>query len=163
MPIAARMRTPLASLLILGCAQADERTAADPLQSIFSVTAAVRTQPLPNYDEAPRTPDADDPAIWLDGDGEGLVITTLKDGGLAVYDLAGQLVQALSPYHRPAIAAEDPPATGIQPEDGTEPCPESESGERYGRYNNVDVQYDPRFLKSLSFCGDYALTAWDEL
>ncbi len=28
---------------------------------------------------------------------------------------------------------------------------------------NVDVQYDPRYLKSLSSCGEYILTAWEAL
>lgn len=28
---------------------------------------------------------------------------------------------------------------------------------------NVDVQYDPRYLKSLSSCGEYVLTAWEAL
>jgi len=29
--------------------------------------------------------------------------------------------------------------------------------------HNVDVRYDPRYMKSLSFCGDYTLTAWEPL
>ncbi|NJR58442.1 MAG: phytase [Cyanobacteria bacterium CRU_2_1] len=44
-------------------------------------------------------PDADDPAIYVHptDSSKSLVITALKDGGLAVYDLNGQEVQRLTP------------------------------------------------------------------
>ncbi|MEO1673169.1 MAG: phytase, partial [Cyanobacteria bacterium J06631_2] len=43
--------------------------------------------------------DADDPAIYLDPDNpeESLVITTFKEGGLRVYNLAGEEVQTITP------------------------------------------------------------------
>ena len=108
------------------------------------------TRPYPHqYEDAPRTPDADDPAIWLGGDEGGFVIGVLKDAGLQVYDLAGQVVQDDQTLpNRPAIAAEDPPAPGpVPPDPGTGPCPESEEGDTFGRFNNVDVQYDFRLRR----------------
>src|SRR5687768_9706677 len=132
-------------LLLASCGPiSDLADETSEIQSLFTVSATARTPILNNYDEAPRTPDSDDPAIWINPDeaGEGLVIVTLKEAGLQVYDLSGQLVQTLSPFNRPAISADDPPAPGLQPDDATEPCPESESGERFGRYNNVDIQYE---------------------
>jgi 3-phytase/alkaline phosphatase D len=58
--------------------------------------------------------DADDPAIWVHPTdaAQSLVISSLKDGGLAVFDLNGQLVQSILP---------------------------AEYGEI--RYNNVDILY----------------------
>lgn len=43
--------------------------------------------------------DADDPAIWVHPTdaAESLVLTALKDGGLAVFDLEGELVQSIAP------------------------------------------------------------------
>ncbi len=49
--------------------------------------------------ETPLLGDSDDPAIWVNpenGD-ESLVIGTLKDGGLATFDLQGNVVQTVSP------------------------------------------------------------------
>src|SRR5688500_15045707 len=56
-----------------------------------SVASAAATRLVHQYDEAPRTPDADDPAIWVprNGDHAPLVLGGLKEGGLEVYDLAG--------------------------------------------------------------------------
>ena len=47
----------------------------------------------------PETPDADDPAIWVNHDNQqkSLVIGTAKDAGLLVCTLKGTLVQALLP------------------------------------------------------------------
>ena len=71
------------------------------------LTPVVTTAPLFNYEGAPATPDADDPAIWLNhADPErSLVIGTAKDAGLLVYDLSGQLVQAMLPPNAPRITA----------------------------------------------------------
>ncbi|PZO56276.1 MAG: hypothetical protein DCF15_09220 [Phormidesmis priestleyi] len=58
--------------------------------------------PLTQDDEDAATPlkgDSDDPAIWVNpvnGD-DSLVITTLKDGGLATFDLQGSIVQTILP------------------------------------------------------------------
>lgn len=59
-----------------------------------------------NYDDAPATPDADDPAIWVNPDNQrrSLVIGTAKDAGLLVYDMSGQLVQALLPPNAPHVS-----------------------------------------------------------
>jgi myo-inositol-hexaphosphate 3-phosphohydrolase len=38
---------------------------ADEPQEPLVVTAVVLTEPLYNYEDAPATPDADDPAIWI--------------------------------------------------------------------------------------------------
>lgn len=109
-----------------------------------ALAARVETGVLHQYDDAPRTPDADDPAIWVNSKNpaKSLVLGTLKDGGLNVYNLRGEVVQTILPPNRPGVAAEDPAVAGPQPEAGTAPCDESEEGETYGRFNNVDVIYD---------------------
>ena len=58
-----------------------------------TVTAAVETDPVPNGDDA-----ADDPAIWVNTEdpSRSTVIGTDKEGGLAVYDLAGKQLQYLA-------------------------------------------------------------------
>ncbi|WNG37203.1 phytase [Archangium violaceum] len=101
------------------------------------------TPVLHRYDDAPRTPDSDDPAIWVHPSRpeRGLVIGVLKEAGLQVYDLNGRVVQTVLPPNRPALSAQDPIAPGPQPEAGTSACPESEDGETFGRFNNVDIQY----------------------
>ncbi|MEA5462615.1 phytase [Leptothoe sp. PORK10 BA2] len=58
--------------------------------------------PLTQDDADATTPllgDSDDPAIWVNPDNgdESLVIATLKDGGLAVFDLQGNVVQTVAP------------------------------------------------------------------
>jgi 3-phytase len=66
--------------------------------------------------------DADDPAIWVNPlfRGRSVVVGTLKDAGLTVFDLAGRTLQDVSAP--PAPGAEDAP----------------------GRFNNVDVIYGAR-------------------
>jgi 3-phytase len=63
----------------------------------------VRTAPLFNYEGAPATPDADDPAIWINrrNHKQSLVIGTAKDSGILVYDLLGALVHAMFPPNAP--------------------------------------------------------------
>ena len=67
------------------------------------VRAVLSTEPLFNYEDAPATPDADDPAVWIDrrNSGRSLIIGTAKDAGLLVYDLSGNLVQAILPPNAP--------------------------------------------------------------
>lgn len=117
----------------------------DPGEAVV-VQRTAQTTALHQYDDAPRTPDADDPAIWLprDDDDEALVVTVLKEAGLQVVDLDGEVVQTVLPHHRPPVGADDPPTVGTQPEAGTSACPGSESGETYSRYNNVDISRDVR-------------------
>ena len=107
------------------------------------VQALVTTGPLFNYEEAPATPDADDPAIWINRSQprRSLVIGTAKDAGLLVYNMAGELVQAIRPPNPPQISNADPPTPAGLNDDAL-PCPESESGETFGRFNNVDIAYD---------------------
>ncbi|NJN66542.1 MAG: phytase [Chloroflexaceae bacterium] len=57
---------------------------------------------LDDIDEPPnneRLGDADDPAIWVHPDDPSLslVVAVLKDGGLDVYDLNGEVLQSISP------------------------------------------------------------------
>jgi 3-phytase len=109
------------------------------------VQPVLRTAPLFNYEDAPATPDADDPAIWINrrNHKQSLIIGTAKDAGLLVYDLSGQLVQAMFPPNAPQVTAADPATpAGLTP--GSTPCVDSVSGETFGRYNNVDIAYDVR-------------------
>ncbi|MFF3336282.1 phytase [Streptomyces sp. NPDC002888] len=80
------------------------------------VTAAGETAALYD-DEAGGNSDADDPAIWRNAadPGRSLVIATVKEGGLRVYDLDARPVQSLP--------APRPPAEDDAP----------------GRFNNVDL------------------------
>jgi len=110
------------------------------------VQPVLRTAPLFNYEDAPATPDADDPAIWVNPHNrkQSLIIGTAKDAGILVYDLSGTLVQAMFPPNAPHVGLDDPATpAGRNPGPGT-PCAGSDSGETFGRYNNVDVAYDVR-------------------
>jgi len=144
--------TPYLSTLTLGLLGAcsapepgganDVASTASSLEALPVLSPNVLTPPLHGYDDAPRAPDSDDPAIWVGKrPGQALLIGALKDAGMQVYDLAGNVVQTIVPPNHPALVAEDPPAPGPEPDPGTSACPESESGETFGRYNNVDVHY----------------------
>jgi 3-phytase len=132
----------LACLICLA-ASSDARLAGnEPLV----VSPVLVTAPLFNYEDAPATPDADDPAIWVNHDNpkRSLVIGTAKDAGLLVYDLSGGLKQAILPPNAPQVLPGDPdtPAgVNLSPD---HPCVDSQSGETFGRFNNVDVLYDVR-------------------
>jgi 3-phytase/alkaline phosphatase D len=83
---------------------------------IPSVTPTVETRPaLLDDDNVPfsQRADADDPAIYVNAtdSAKSLVVTSVKNGGLRIYDLAGNLLQTINPSN-PDI-----------------------------RYNNVDLQY----------------------
>ena len=100
----------LASALVT----APHAATADPPPAV--VTPSAETPP--RFDGGDLgTADADDPAIWVNPAerSRSLVLGTLKDGGLDVYDLAGRLVQHI----------DAPPA----------PAPDSSAG----RFNNVDI------------------------
>jgi 3-phytase len=84
-----------------------------------TVAAVLETRPSFD-DDAGGGADADDPAIWVhpkDGT-RSLVVSTLKEGGLDVYDLSGRLVQHVGP---------DAAAPGLVLNSA--------------RYNNVDLIY----------------------
>jgi 3-phytase/alkaline phosphatase D len=83
---------------------------------IPTVTPTVETRPaLLDDDTKPfsQRADADDPAIYVNASdsSKSLVVTSVKNGGLRIYDLAGNLLQTINPSN-PDI-----------------------------RYNNVDLQY----------------------
>ncbi|WP_404786992.1 phytase [Altericista sp. CCNU0014] len=83
---------------------------------IPTVTPIVETRPaLLDDDSQPfsQRADADDPAIYVNptDSAKSLIVTSVKNGGLRIYDLAGNLVQTINPS--------DPDI----------------------RYNNVDLQY----------------------
>jgi myo-inositol-hexaphosphate 3-phosphohydrolase len=70
-------------------------------ETIPVIRAKVETPDTLRYELPDPTegPDSDDPAIWanpLDG-ADSTVITTFKNGGLGVYDLAGQELQRIEP------------------------------------------------------------------
>lgn len=107
-----------------------------------SLTASVETPVLHQYDDAPLTPDADDPAIWRNSANpkRSLVIASLKDTGLQVYNLQGEVVQTIYPANHPAVTEQDPPVPGVTSAlSATSTC--KGSTETYGRFNNVDVVY----------------------
>jgi 3-phytase len=90
--------------------------AAIPAAAPAPVQTRFETEPFFD-DPAGGDADADDPAIWVHpGDrSRSLVIGTLKNGGLVVFDLTGRTVQR--------IAAPAPPRPG----------------DEAGRFNNVDL------------------------
>jgi 3-phytase len=63
-----------------------------------TVAAVLETRPSLGDDEGGNA-DADDPAIWVHPKDatRSLVVSTLKEGGLDVYDLTGRLVQHVAP------------------------------------------------------------------
>lgn len=71
-------------------------------KTIPEVSPTVETPPVIDLDDPPRNQqpgDADDPAIYVHPTdaAKSLVIGTLKDGGLSVYDLNGKVTQTISP------------------------------------------------------------------
>ncbi|WP_094678099.1 phytase [Hydrocoleum sp. CS-953] len=82
---------------------------------IDTIPAVHPTDETPNLIRTATGADADDPAIYVhpNNPNQSLVISTLKDAGLAVYGLNGQLLQEISPETPGDI-----------------------------RYNNVDIVYD---------------------
>jgi myo-inositol-hexaphosphate 3-phosphohydrolase len=72
------------------------------LENIPTIEAVVETPPETRYDD-PTVPveraDPDDPAIWLNPSdpNDSVVVTSHKNGGLRVYDLAGHELQSIEP------------------------------------------------------------------
>ena len=83
--------------------------AARPGAAQTVVQPVLRTAPLFNYEDAPATPDADDPAIGVNPHNrkQSLIIGTAKDAGILVYDLSGTLVQAMFPPNAPHVGLDD--------------------------------------------------------
>ena len=116
------------------------------------VASVLSTTPLFNYEGAPGTPDADDPAIWLDrrDPRKSLVIGTAKDAGLLVYDLTGRLIQAVRPPNAPQVLPADPHTpTGVNTAPDR-PCIDSANRATFGRFNNVDIAYNVRLGEQLA-------------
>jgi 3-phytase len=70
--------------------------------SLPTVTAVLETPTVLDMDETPngeRRGDADDIAIWVhpSDTNKSVVVGVLKEGGLDVYDLNGQVLQSISP------------------------------------------------------------------
>ena len=109
-----RLLAPLAAALALLPAGAATAAPTPP-------TAVAETAPRFD-DDAGGNADADDPGIWVHpaDSRRSVVVATLKDGGLTVFDLAGATLQDL-------------PA-----------APPPEPGRVDGRYNNVDIVYGAR-------------------
>ena len=88
-----------------------------------------RANPDPN-----NALDADDPAIYVNPDRpeQSFVITTFKNGGLRVYDLAGEEIQSITPGNN-----------GV---DDNNPFPDSNTIPENIRYNNVDIAYGVEYF-----------------
>jgi len=91
------------------------------LEEIPTAYAALETPLTVDEADAPEgwlAGDSDDPAIYVhpDDPSQSMVLATLKDGGLVVFDLAGQMLSTVTP---------------------------ADYGVEYGdiRYNNVDIVY----------------------
>lgn len=107
-----------------------------------TLTATIATPVLHQYDDAPLTPDADDPAIWRNAvnPAKSLIMASLKDTGLQVYSMQGKVLQTIYPNNHAAVSELDPPVPGLTGAlDETSTC--KGSRETYGRFNNVDVVY----------------------
>lgn len=115
---------------------------ADPPSSANVVAGRVITSTVDDYDDAPGSPDPDDPAVWLDPEGSGaaFVFGTLKEGGMLVFGVDGQVLQTIAPPQRPLVSALDP-FTPIGVAAASAACSGSTTGEEFGRFNNVHVQY----------------------
>ncbi|MGH8650693.1 MAG: phytase [Gammaproteobacteria bacterium] len=123
-----------ATLLLIHCITAPFLSMAVSAGEVPVIAAVTATDPLHAYDDAPVTPDADDPAIWVHPTdrSKSLIIAAIKDAGLIVYNLDGDVVQAIPPPNLPTILPEDPPTPAGVNLDATDPCPESEAGDTSG-------------------------------
>ena len=103
-----------------------ENSTASTVQTIATVTASVETRSHFKDDQGNFT-DVDDPAIWVNpiDKSKSLVVTTLKKGGIDVYNLQGQLLQFIPPALAPSCS------------DLTAQC-----DNKTGRTNNADIIYN---------------------
>ncbi len=90
----------------------------------------------PENPDLDNAPDADDPAIYINPDNpeDSLVIATFKDGGLRVYNLAGEEIQSITPGNNV---------------DDNSPFPSSNNIPENIRYNNVDIAYNVEYFGQL--------------
>lgn len=105
-----------AGALALVASSAAANTLTDPHDAVTPLTAIVETRPVYD-DEEGGDANADDPAIWVDrtNRNNSVVLGTLKQGGLDVYSMTGELLQHVD---APAAPSEDA---------------------KEGRFNNVDL------------------------
>ena len=85
----------------------------------------------PENPDLDNAPDADDPAIYINPDNpeDSFVIATFKDGGLRVYDLAGEEIQSITPGN-----------------DDNSPFPSPNNIPENISYNNVDIAYGVEYF-----------------
>lgn len=85
---------------------AEQEAVAEPelVAGLPVVTARLKTQPILDMDAedlpaGARMGDMDDPAIWVHptAPAQSIVVSALKEGGLEVYDLEGNVLQSVSP------------------------------------------------------------------
>ncbi|PKG81458.1 hydrolase [Colwellia sp. 75C3] len=103
-----------------------EDNTASKVNKIETVTASVETRP--HYKDAKGNfTDVDDPAIWVNptDKSKSLVVTTLKKGGIDVYNLQGELLQFIPSALAPSCS------------DSTVKC-----DNKAGRTNNADIIYN---------------------
>jgi 3-phytase/alkaline phosphatase D len=69
------------------------------LDTLPTALPQVETPDVLDLDEASLPGDADDPAIWINSvdPSASIIIGTLKDGGLAVFDLQGRVLEVIDP------------------------------------------------------------------
>ena len=106
-----------------------ENSTKNTAQNIATVTASVETRS--HFKDAQgNLTDVDDPAIWVNptDKSKSLVVTTLKKGGIDVYNLQGQLLQFIPPALAPSCS------------DLSAQC-----DNKAGRTNNTDIIYDFNF------------------
>lgn len=117
------------------------------LQPLLAISLKAAAAPLAQYDEAPNTPDTDDPAIYVRHN-TTLLIGTAKDSGLGVWSMNSSLVQWIAPPNRPTVSAEDPPTPAGLNTANDDACLGSAPGDTYGRFNGVaqlhNVEIDGR-------------------
>ena len=87
-----RVGAIVGALVVIICGLLSYSAVAGQDAPVFQVVAAVETDPAPNSGDA-----ADDPAIWVHptDPAQSTIIGTDKQGGIAVYDLAGRQLQYL--------------------------------------------------------------------
>ena len=90
----------------------------------------------PENPDPNNAPDADDPAIYINPNDpeQSFVITTFKNGGLRVYDLAGEEIQSITPGNNV---------------DDSSPFPSPNAIPENIRYNNVDIAYGVEYFGQL--------------
>ena len=135
-----RVKRPISAVVALGAAlTAPGGHAQEPVV----VSAVVDTAPLFNYEEAPATPDADDPAIWINPairKSRWWSGRQRTPGCWSTICLAGSCRPSCRRMRHRCCPRS---AHTVWRQSGAgSPCADSESGETFGRFNNVDIAYN---------------------